>query len=216
VFTEFGGAAIRRITAGAISEYPLPARSYPIGITVGPDGALWFTESENAIRNRTHHDGRSDHFISFTALHRGHLALVYFRRAGWGVVVHFAISHPQHRPHHYDGHNHLVPLPSASDPLLIVPGPDGTLWFPDFYGDKIGRITTTRVITEYAVPTYESGPNGIASGTDGALWFTEYSGNTIGRITTSGAITEFPFPAAVVSPSRLQRGPTARCGLLKL
>lgn len=39
-------ANIGRITtSGMITEYPLPARgSAPVGITAGPDGALWFTE----------------------------------------------------------------------------------------------------------------------------------------------------------------------------
>ena len=32
-------------TSGAFTEYPIPtAGSNPIGITAGPDGALWFTE----------------------------------------------------------------------------------------------------------------------------------------------------------------------------
>jgi len=28
----------------AIGEYPAPSGSFPVGITAGPDGALWFTE----------------------------------------------------------------------------------------------------------------------------------------------------------------------------
>jgi virginiamycin B lyase len=83
-----------------------------------------------------------------------------------------------------------IPTPN-SDPIGIVAGPDGALWFAEEnVSNKIGRITTLGVITEFVVPT----PNvsgGIAVGPDGALWFTEF--NKIGRITTAGVITEFPI-----------------------
>ena len=62
-------------------------------------------------------------------------------------------------------------------------------------GNKIGRITTAGVVTEYPVPTAGSYPGSITAGPDGALWFTEGAGNKIGRITTAGVITEYPVPA---------------------
>jgi virginiamycin B lyase len=31
-------------TAGTITEFPIPTKSAPIGITAGPDGNVWFTE----------------------------------------------------------------------------------------------------------------------------------------------------------------------------
>ena len=68
------------------------------------------------------------------------------------------------------------PIPTApNSPQGITTGPDGALWFTEYYG-KIGRITTAGVVTEYPVPTAGSQPNGIASGPDGALWFTENGG----------------------------------------
>src|SRR5581483_11295678 len=42
-FTEFTADKIGRITpAGAITEFPLPAKGGPYGIAAGPDGNLWF------------------------------------------------------------------------------------------------------------------------------------------------------------------------------
>ena len=76
-------------------------------------------------------------------------------------------------------------------PFAITAGPDGALWFTEYQGNKIGRITTTGQVTEYAIPTSNSSPEGIAAGPDGALWFTEQTGNKIGRITTTGQVTEF-------------------------
>lgn len=54
--------------------------------------------------------------------------------------------------------------------------------FPEYRANKIGRITPSGVITEFAIPTANSGPVGITAG-NGSLWFTELLGNKIGRIT---------------------------------
>ena len=73
--------------------------------------------------------------------------------------------------------------------------------------DKIGRITTGGVISEFPLPRDGRNPTGIATGPDGALWFTETDGNRIGRITTAGAITEYPLPAAGSFPWDITVGP---------
>jgi streptogramin lyase len=36
-------------------------------------------------------------------------------------------------------------------PFDVAAGPDGNLWFTEFGSDKIGRITPTGTITEFAV-----------------------------------------------------------------
>jgi len=93
---------------------------------------------------------------------------------------------------------------SASGPYSIMAGPDGALWFTEPGVNKIGRITTAGVITEYATG---STPQRIATGPDGALWFTESLANKIGRITTSGAITEYPVPTLGTAPNSITTGP---------
>jgi virginiamycin B lyase len=60
------------------------------------------------------------------------------------------------------------------------PGPAGNLWFTEFNGNKIGRITPQGAITEFPVPTANSAPNGITAGPDGSVWFTEEGANKIG------------------------------------
>jgi streptogramin lyase len=99
-------------------------------------------------------------------------------------------------------------LPTAnSAPATIVTGPDGNLWFTEANGDKIGRITTAGVVTEFAVPTAASGPTGIAVGPEGNLWFTEANAAQIGRITTAGVVTEFHLPTAGYKPVSITAGP---------
>ncbi len=90
-------------------------------------------------------------------------------------------------------------------------GADGALWFTERNTDKIGRITTAGTITETAVPTAGSAPEGIAAGSDGALWFTELGGR-IGRITTAGTVTEFAIPTAGSQPLGITLGLMGRCG----
>ena len=71
---------------------------------------------------------------------------------------------------------HEYPIPtSGSLPNGITSGPDGALWFLEYSANQIGRIDPkTHVITEYAIPTPNSGAfTSITSGPDGALWFTE-------------------------------------------
>jgi virginiamycin B lyase len=99
------------------------------------------------------------------------------------------------------------PIPTtSSDPHGITTGSDGALWFTEYIGNKIGRITTTGIITEYPTPTSESQPNGITAGPDGALWFTERTSNKIGRITTTGTVTEYPISTAGSLPGGIATG----------
>src|SRR5439155_958422 len=83
------------------------------------------------------------------------------------------------------------PLPNPAPlngPRAITAGPDGNLWFTEYYGNRIGRVTPAGVITEFpplSSPTSLGGPDSITVGPDGNLWFTEDSGNKIGRISAA-------------------------------
>jgi len=76
----------------------------------------------------------------------------------------------------------------------IVLGPDGGLWFPEAFFDKIGRITTSGMIMEFPLATRGAEPSHIAAGPDGALWFIEPGVNRIGRMTTKGEVREYDVP----------------------
>src|SRR5215831_14092830 len=52
-----------------------------------------------------------------------------------------------------------------SNPYVITSG-FGNLWFTEYGGNKIGKLTTTGSFTEYTVPTASSGASGITSGPD--------------------------------------------------
>ena len=103
------------------------------------------------------------------------------------------------------------PVPTnVSQTIDITNGPDGALWFAEWNGDKIGRITTSGNITEYPLPIscggLNCGPAGITAGPDGALWFVLGNANMIGRITTAGAFTMYPLPN-FGGPRQIAAGP---------
>ena len=89
---------------------------------------------------------------------------------------------------------------------FVTTGPDGNLWFTDEATDKIGRLTTAGVVTEFPVLSTNPGLVGIVTGSDGALWFVEGNANKIGRVTTAGVVTEIPVPTAGV-PLQIAAGP---------
>lgn len=101
---------------------------------------------------------------------------------------------------------YAIPAPGGLA-TAIARGSDGNLWFPDVWGNRIGRATPAGEIIEYPLPTPGAAPVGIAAGPDGALWFTEQFGDKIGRITTTGTITEFPLPIAGSFAQQIATGP---------
>ena len=82
-------------------------------------------------------------------------------------------------------------MTTASNPALvgITAGPDRALWFTEWDGLSVGRITTAGAVTEYPLPLAAASPYQITAAADGALWFTDANG--IGRMTTSGAVTQY-------------------------
>jgi virginiamycin B lyase len=89
-----------------------------------------------------------------------------------------------------------LPTP-ASGPTTIALAPDGTLWFTEQSGNRIGRMAPDgTAIKEFDLPNPASAPRIITIGPDNNFWFSEHEGNRIGRITPGGQITEFPIPTA--------------------
>lgn len=198
------------LPAGAVAsftEYPLAtADANPANMTLGPDGALWFSE-----------------------LGAGKIGRV----ASNGTVTEYALADPNSQPRGIttgpdgalwfaqvntigrittSGAITEYPLPSgfvsAQD---IVAGPDGALWFTQWSSYKLGRITTSGVVTEYPMPTSfgnATEARDITVGPDGALWYAVYGRGSIGRMTTSGVATEFtPSDPNLQNPYAITTGP---------
>jgi len=194
LFTGSGYSGIGRITtSGTITNFPLPStNSTAQGLTIGPDGAVWFTELSGKIGHITI-DGTVTEYSPLSSISEGIAAgpdgALWI--TGFTAIQRITTA----------GAVSQFPIPTASsDPVGIAAGPDGALWFTEFFGNNIGRITTAGVITEFPLPTSQARPQFITAGPDGALWFTEDgppgagTHGGIGRITTGGIITEYPLP----------------------
>jgi virginiamycin B lyase len=62
------------------------------------------------------------------------------------------------------------------------------------------------VITEFALPTPDSGPRALAAGPDGNIWYSAFRAGRIGRITPQGAITEFALLRPDTGPGDITAG----------
>jgi streptogramin lyase len=167
-------------------EYPIPtANSYPFGITVGPDGDVWFTEyAANQIGVFLQTSGKA--VISEIPIPTAY-------SGPWGIT-----AGPDGAVWFAEGNANMIgrittagvitdefPIPTANSlPYYgITAGPNGALWFLEAYesANNIGRITTAGVVTEFPIPRARSNPNGITAGPDGTLWFIELpSGSDLG------------------------------------
>src|SRR5439155_15535744 len=202
-FTEFNTGRIGRINPLAASDaailasetqsavVPSGAGAGVHGITVGPDGNLWFTETTaNRVANVNPTLTTINEFatgitagaapVGIVAGPDGALWFTESNNTATGAIGRITTA----------GAVTEFLLPgSNNDPQGITVGPDGALWFTEAGTSQIGRITTAGAITTFALPAGSS-PQGITSGPFGMLYFAESGRNLIGSITTAGAVTE--------------------------
>jgi virginiamycin B lyase len=207
VLVGAGAGCATRPLAQTLTQFPIPTSdSYPLGITAGPDGALWFTESGVGYFDKIGRISTTGVITEFPVptaggdawdIAAGSDGALWFTEANGKNIGRITTA----------GAITEFPIPSDNEPFGITAGPDGALWFTETGGSLVGRITTAGAFTEFPVPTAGSGPMYITAGPDGALWFTEVNASKIGRITTAGAVTEFPIPTAPSNPEGITMGP---------
>jgi virginiamycin B lyase len=62
-----------------------------------------------------------------------------------------------------------LPDRTARPHAITVDG-DGTAWFTEWAGNRVGTLTPDGTVTVHDLPTPHSEPHGIVRGPDGALW----------------------------------------------
>ncbi len=211
-FTEYNGNKIGRVDSfTTITEFSVPGGGNPDGIVVGPDNNLWFTQDTgNAIGKFNPVSNSFSEFALQNARGPGDIVV------GPDSQLWFTAADPNNTsnnkigaiPVTATGTNSIsefnIPTNNADPSGITSTG--GALWFTEFNGNKIGRISTTGVLTEF--PAGFGEPSGIATGSDGALYYTETSPNRVGRITTAGSITnEFAVPTPSSAPGAITPGP---------
>jgi streptogramin lyase len=178
-----GGDAIGRISTDGtgITSFPTPTpNGLPMRIVAGPDDNLWFTQRmANKVARITTAGVITEYPLpacpclpeGITAGPDGNL---------WVAEAAGAITRVDIIGNAFD----FFPPDDGVWPRGITTGPDGALWYTSYGLNYVGRVTTTGVFDQFAIPTANSKPYAVAPGPDGNIWFTEEEGDRIGRATT--------------------------------
>jgi streptogramin lyase len=217
------GSYVSGGTVRVIKEFAIPtAGSKPTGITLGPDGNVWFVEFGTNKIGKISSAGAITEVASLTAgsgpfgITTGPDGKLWFTEqtgnkigqiSTGGTVSEFSTG-----------------LTASSLPTNMTIGADGNLWFTENKGStkfipaKIGEITSSdHTITEWSLPinntTGAHQPLGITAGPDGNVWFTDAGTSPqIGKVILGGVVTN--LDVSTVSTGVIYNGITAATGNL--
>jgi virginiamycin B lyase len=195
-----------------ITEFPLPTEGHWCqGIVAGPDGNMWVTESKKHVIIRITPEGKTDEWVVpgaelLQGITVGADGNLWFTSPSDNTIRRISPKGEL---------NGKFTIPTvvnnklkSSFPRGIATGPDGNVWFAELYGNKIGRITPKGDITEFPVPTPESGPYAPAFDKNGKVWFCESTAHKVARLDpATGKVDEFPVPTAKCLPRDMITGP---------
>jgi len=98
------------------------------------------------------------------------------------------------------------PVPAQSAGGDITAGPDGNVWFTEPWAHRVGRMTPSGQLTEFALPPPVAYPWGLTAGPDGNLWIID--GYAIHRMTVAGEVTgTFVIPTSATEARDITNGP---------
>ena len=177
----------------------------PAGITAGPDGALWFTNSAGNSIGRITTKGEVTNYAAAGVVN----PIGITGRAGRSLWFTDSYNPGSFGLISTSGRIIIHTSAEIDDPVGITTGPDGDVWMTNAgtrtSKGSIGRLTTNGRITVFTDPGLDE-PSGLTVGPDKALWFTNYGGNSIGRITTSGSGRLFSG-SGIDEPDSITAGP---------
>ena len=218
---SFGVGGIGKVIAsgpglGTITQFTqgvtpgLTVATGPGGITPGPDGALYFTETISGRIGRITTGGIANEFTQGYAptdvpanITQGPDGNLWFTELGNPSFNPFVTGNPGTHVDRIttDGVVTQFPRPDAftSTAFLqdITAGLNGTLFFTDRGNNSLGTIDTSGNIT--SLPNSSITPNAglrsIAARPDGTIFFVESLLGRIGKLATDGTITEISLGA---------------------
>ena len=173
-------------------------------MTVGPDGALWFTLPGSIGRMTT-----TGAFQQYPGPAVSNL-LEWITLGPDGALWFTDASQKQiGRLIPVTSSLQLFPLPAQ--PYGLIAGGDGNLWFAEYPRGLLGRLTPTGQVTEFALDG-TSIPNSLIWGPDATPWFAEPLQHEIAHLLlTNGVIEGSPLPTPQEEPEFLTFGPDGAC-----
>ena len=178
---------IVRITpSGVMTPFPIPTpNAFAFFDTAGPDGNIWFTEDGaqqvaninlNTFQIREYpYPGQNKPLFNIVTGPDGNLWIMV--ETPFGALGKFSASGSL-----------LAEYPAQFQTALlgIEPGPDGALWFAQFYPNGVSRITTSGVLSTVQLNAAYAEGNAVAVGADHKLWIPEITAGAVGRLSAIG------------------------------
>lgn len=158
---NFGKTNVPVYKYGFLTKYLLPAGRYPNGITFAPDGSVWF--GEEGLPGLAHMwlNGTLEEYL-FPGKYAGNSVSQCYTKTEIGSIVllnNYVWSTDTSK-------NRIIALDPGKDdfkifylntanarPYYLTSGPDGSVWFTELIGSKIGVIFANGTIREFGLPT---------------------------------------------------------------
>ena len=171
----------------SIVNYSAPGNGHALATTA--DGAIYVSQASNqntllkflgSIQTLTLPNG----YFNVGYLTRGSDGAIWFSNSRGGLQAQ-AIGRVDASGTftEYD-----IPWPMSAAPFGMNLGPDGNVWFAEFYEGRVGRITPAGTLTDFALGPGGHRPSDVAAGPDGNMWVVESADPTIERLSTSGTL----------------------------
>ena len=189
-FTIDLAAAMGRVRGGHLERLPLTSNNVdPIGLGVGPDDNVWYTDNSARGISRMTPSGEIASFPLGTPIVRlGRLAVATDGAVWFTEATRYSITRLKDREitrHVFDS--------AGGDPYGVAVAEDGTAWATLRAGNQLLRIATDGEMKAFDLPKPAAAPSDVAVGRDGSVWFTELRANRIGRF-KDGAFEEYTVP----------------------
>ncbi|KQR03676.1 hypothetical protein ASF71_21350 [Deinococcus sp. Leaf326] len=181
------------------NDYAVPTENSGLaGITVGPDGHLWFTESNRDKIGRITTTGVVNREYSIPTASSANIPLSIITGPDNALWFTEGNSNQVGRITTAGTLTEFTTSAAYSGTVGITVGPDNRLWFTEqgSTNSALNRISTTGTLGSDITISGQSQPNSITKGADENLWSTDTTFNVIRRTTPAGTTTSFPVPSA--------------------
>jgi virginiamycin B lyase len=195
-YTDAPAGQITHVSAtGELTSIPLDTPLTRIGqLALAPDGALWFTEA-SAYSVTRWHEGRFERHV-IDALRGAAQGIAVGKDGVVWATLQAANQLLRIAP---DGSMQMFDIPTrGSSPGDITVAADGSVWFLEFRGNKIGRFADGR-FEEFPVGEESAGLTGLDVAPDGAVWVGMLRKGSLGRL-KDGKLQEFRLPRQDARP----------------
>ena len=193
----------KRNADGTVTRFPL-GELIASHLSIGRDGDIWFTTNTPILGQMNHagtvrsHEAAVESFRSY-GITLGPLGNMWCTsNAGIGHVGEATEGGEvvaTTRTPTFDGRA-----------LEIATAPDGTMWFTNYLGDKITRLSPNGSMHDFVLPQEVTMPIAITVAADGNIWATTDSDHII-RMTPTGEFTLYPIPTHNSGPGGIAEGP---------